>query len=217
MKKICLDLFAGTRSSTQAFADHPDWIVKTVEKDTDHEGIDLYADILQVTAEDLLALCGRKPDFIWASPPCTGFSVASIGRHWRLVNGVHQPQTPTAQLGIELVEHTLKLIRELQPEHWVMENPRGILRKLPVVKYIPRVTVTYCQYGDSRMKPTDLWGNLPDGFTPRACKNGDSCHTPAPRGSTTGTQGLKGAKNRSRIPYALGQSLVDALSQVPTP
>ena len=32
------------------------------------------------------------------------------------------------------------------------------------------------------------------------CKNGDICHEPAPRGSSTGTQGLKGAKERSIIP-----------------
>ena len=32
------------------------------------------------------------------------------------------------------------------------------------------------------------------------CSNGDSCHIAAPRGSKTGTQGLKGSVERSRIP-----------------
>ena len=37
-------------------------------------------------------------------------------------------------------------------------------------------TVTYCQYGDTRMKPTDLWcsDSLFQQWTPRPmCKNGD--------------------------------------------
>lgn len=40
----------------------------------------LIADILTITAEDILEKFGR-PDVIWASPPCTAFSVASLGHH----------------------------------------------------------------------------------------------------------------------------------------
>ena len=74
-----------------------------------------------------------------------------------------------------------------------MENPRGVLRKLDVVKGLPKHTVWYCTYGDDRAKPTDIWTN--DLFwTPRpVCKNGnkDCHHVPAPRGSRTGRQGRK--------------------------
>ena len=41
------------------------------------------------------------------------------------------------------------------------------------------------------------------------CKNGDQCHEPAPRGSKTGTQGLKGSKERSVIPKNLCEHIVD--------
>ena len=41
------------------------------------------------------------------------------------------------------------------------------------------------------------------------CKNGDPCHVSAPRGSRTGTQGLKGAKERSVIPQKLCEHIVD--------
>jgi hypothetical protein len=41
------------------------------------------------------------------------------------------------------------------------------------------------------------------------CKNGDSCHVSAPRGAKTGTQGLKGSKERSVIPAALCAHIVD--------
>lgn len=41
------------------------------------------------------------------------------------------------------------------------------------------------------------------------CKNGDPCHAAAPRGAKTGTQGLKGSKERSVIPAALCDHIVD--------
>jgi hypothetical protein len=39
-----------------------------------------------------------------------------------------------------------------------------------------------------------------------------TCHVAAPRGAKTGTQGIKGAKNRSQVPYELGEELLDVLS-----
>jgi hypothetical protein len=108
-----------------------------------------------------------------------------------------------------LVAHIRSIVEQLKPTHgYLIENPRGVLRKLPVVEGLERNTVTYCSYGDTRMKPTDLWGYA-TGWQPRtACKNGDPCHVAAPRGSRTGTQGIKGAKDRSRVPYELGLEIM---------
>jgi hypothetical protein len=104
------------------------------------------------------------------------------------------------------------LIHELQPRYgYLIENPMGMLRKLPVVADLERRTVTYCQYGDTRQKPTDLWGDVP-GWTSRPmCKRGADCHESAPRGSKTGTQGLSKAKYRSMIPYELGLEIRTAI------
>ena len=75
---------------------------------------------------------------------------------------------------------------------------------------LPRSTVTYCQYGESRMKPTDLWHNLP--WTPRQiCKNGMDCHESAPRGSQSGTQGLKGNYERSKVPSELCNEIINVI------
>ena len=82
------------------------------------------------------------------------------------------------------------------------------MRKMSFVEDLPRYTTTYCQWGDTRMKPTDIWTNIPNPNFP-CCKNGDKCHESAPRGSQTGTQGIKGSKDRSRIPDALCDYIVE--------
>lgn len=207
---VVLDLFAGTGSATRAFEDAGHRVIK-VELDKQHPA-DLHADILSLDVWSLGHLCGGVPDFVWASPPCTAFSVASIGTHWTGGHRAYQPKTDKARLGIALVEHTLRLIRALSPPHWLMENPRGVLRKMDAVAGLPRYTVTYCAYGDERMKPTDLWGEMPSAWVPRPmCKNGAGCHVAAPRGSRTGTQGRTGAVDRSRVPLGLSRAVCAAL------
>lgn len=104
--------------------------------------------------------------------------------------------------------HVLELIEELSPSFYFIENPRGGMRKMSFMEPLPRYTVTYCQYGDSRMKPTDLWTNHPRPAFKEPCKNGAPCHVAAPRGSKTGTQGIKGSVDRSRIPQELCEHIV---------
>jgi len=163
------------------------------------EGIDYVTNILNFDPSKV----PFKPDIIWASPPCTGFSVAAIGHHWTGGKEAYIPKTDTAKLGIELVKKTLEIIEFFQPTYWFMENPRGVLRKLEIVKDLPKKSVTYCQYGDERMKPTDIWTNSEVWKPKPMCKNGDPCHVAAPRGSKTGTQGRSNAYERSKIPEQL--------------
>ena len=208
---LVFDFFSGTGSSTQAFKDAGHTVI-SFELDDFFEATE-HVDVFNLNAKDLIAKYGQ-PDFVWASPPCTAFSVASMGHHWGGGSRAYEPKTEAAKVSQELVAHTRNLIAELNPtKGWLMENPRGMLRKLPVVAGLPRTTVTYCQYGDGRMKPTDLWGVVPNWIPRDMCKNGMPCHEAAPRGAKTGTQGLKGARERSRVPYALGEELLKVLEE----
>lgn len=206
---IIYDFFAGTGSSTKAFADAGHTVI-TFELDPYFDSTES-VDIMDLDAQELIAKYGQ-PDFVWASPPCTAFSVASIGHHWTGGKGAYVPKTDAAIYNQRLVAKTIELIQQLSPaKGYLIENPRGILRKLPVVEKLPRQTITYCQYGDSRMKPTDLWGEVPNWIPRQPCKNGQGCHEAAPRGSRTGTQGLSGPKTRSMIPLELSQELLSAM------
>jgi hypothetical protein len=192
-----LELFAGSRS-----------VGKVAQKlsfnvySSDIEqfgGIDYVTDILEFDPSKI----PFKPDIIWASCPCTAFSVAAIGKNWTKVGDDYIPKNPRADFGLKLVQKTLEIIEHFNPTYFFIENPRGMLRKMPIMADLPRQGVTYCQYGDTRMKPTDIWTNSTKWIPRPMCKNGDPCHVAAPRGSKTGTQGLKGAYERSKIPEDL--------------
>lgn len=157
-----MELFAGTRSIGKAF-EARGHEVYSVEWNKDFENIDLYADISQVTAQDILEKFGH-PDVIWASPDCTTFSIAAISHHRRKnpETGNLDPISDYAKFCDATDQHVVSLIKELNPTYYFIENPRGGMRKMSWMQDLPRYTVTYCKYGDTRMKPTDIWTNHPN-------------------------------------------------------
>lgn len=202
-----IELFAGTRSIGKAFEEKGHEVF-SVEWDKSFENIDLYKDIYELSSKEILDKFG-KPDVIWASPDCSSYSIAAISHHRkREENGNLAPVSEYAKFCDRVNQHTLNLIMTLSPKYWFIENPRGGMRKMDFMHGLPRYTVTYCQYGDTRMKPTDIWTNHPDPKFKPMCKNGDPCHEKSPRGSRTGTQGLKGSKERSVIPVELCRHIV---------
>lgn len=210
-----LELFAGTRSIGKAF-EAKGHEVFSVEWDKSFDNIQLYADIGCLSAKDILEKFGR-PDVIWASFDCTTYSIAAISHH-RQKNpetGNLDAVSEYAKFCDKVNQHVLRLILALYPTYYFIENPRGGLRKMEFMQELPRYSITYCQYeldkpaSERRMKPTDIWTNHPDPRFSPMCKNGDDCHAAAPRGAKTGTQGLKGSKERSRIPKSLCEHIVE--------
>lgn len=206
---IILELFAGTCSISKEF-ENRGHTAFTVDWNKDFKNISLYADIGELTADDIIKLCGGKPDIIWASPDCTTYSVAGIRFHRKKdeQTGALIPISNYAARCDKINKHLIDLIQELAPKYYFIENPVGCLRKMDFMQGLPRYTVTYCQYGDFRQKPTDIFTNHPDPQFKAPCKRGDNCHQAAPRGSNAGTQALKTRKDRATIPTALCQHIV---------
>lgn len=211
-----LELFAGSRSIGKE-ADRRGWQVCSVDIQA-FPGVDVVGDILDMSVRDFPFV----PDVIWASPPCTAFSVLRIGDNW---TEDHYPKTDKALLGVTIVDKTIRIIRTFQNYNpflaFYFENPRGKLRKLPVVAGIPRATVTYCTYGDRRMKPTDVWTNnlrvdprLAGGWRPRPeCFGGnkDCHHESCFPSNKCGTAGMSNAYERAKIPAALAREVLAAV------
>ena len=126
-----LELFAGSRSFSKVAEElgHETFAVDI----NDFENIDYVTDILEFDYSKI----PFKPDVIWASPPCTYFSVASIGKHWYQD---HTPKTEQAKLGVKIVNKTIEIIEMFQPDYFFVENPRGKLRKLGLFKGIAERT-----------------------------------------------------------------------------
>ena len=203
-----LDLFCGTKSIANAF-EAKGHEVYTIDWDKSFNPT-LSADIGTLTAQDIIGLCGGVPDVIWASPDCTTYSVAAISRHRRRdLDGNLTPISDYAKRCDEVNKHLIELVKELNPRFWFIENPRAGLRTMSFMKDLPRYTVTYCQYGENRQKPTDIWTNHKNPRFKPPCKAGAPCHEAAPRGSRTGTQALKNSVERSKIPILLCEHIVE--------
>jgi len=203
-----LDLFSGLGGWSEAFKDRGHRVVT----------IDILAKFNPTICIDIMNIDNISKygnfDIILASPPCNCFSVASIGKHWVGKEIKYTPKDEETKKAILLVQHTLKLIEEHNPKFWILENPMGILRKLSFMQKYEHRFVTYCQYGEHRMKPTDLWGKFPKLFIAKSCKNGDLCHDRAPRGSHIGgTQGIKSSEERAKIPYGLSLAICIACEE----
>lgn len=203
-----LELFCGTKSISKAF-EAAGWETYTVDWNKSFNPT-LCADVGSLNKEDLIKLCGGVPDVVWLSPDCTTYSIAGIRFHRRKIQGTDKTE-PISDYAVQCDKtnaHIIEVVKELGCIYFI-ENPRGCFRKMDFVKGLPMYTVTYCQYGDTRMKPTDIFTNHPLPQFKPPCKNGDKCHEAAPRGSQTGTQALKTRRDRAVIPIGLCEHIVE--------
>lgn len=173
------------------------------------DGINLVTDIGTMHPSDVPWV----PDVVWASPDCTTYSIAACSTH--RINSIF-PRTDYAKKCDDVNQHFIAMIdywRHINPDLvYFIENPRGMLRKMPFMRRHIRHTVWYCQYGDDRAKPTDIFTNSKTWKPRPQCFNGNKeCHhQPAPRGAKTGTQGRSGSYTRSMIPKELCKEILQS-------
>jgi hypothetical protein len=206
-----LELFAGSRSIGRN-AESLGYKVFSVDW-VPYEGINLSKDIENLRKSDIPFV----PDMIWASPDCKTYSVLAV-RHHR--NGII-PKTAYAKKCDAVNTHFISLIKKylkINPKMvFFIENPRGMLRKMPFMQSFKRHTVWYCQYGHQCAKPTDIWTNCTTWVPRPPCHNGNTkCHhLRVPRGTSGGIQGMKNSYERSKIPDALCIEVIKAAAQKP--
>jgi len=198
--RICLDLCAGLGGFSSAFEDADGWETVTVEIEEEFEP-DICADVLDLRPADLPAA-----DVVLASPPCTTFSRACPAeKYWN--PETKQPDHPKTQEHITLTHHVVGLIKAVSPDYWFLENPVGRMRW---ILGQPAGTVSYCQYGKDVMKPTDLWGDHPQGFEYRWCGYADDCHESNSHGGCANTADPypSDPAERAKVPYKLSESIL---------
>lgn len=212
--RVVFDFCSGTGNPSHGFMERG-WTVYRFDNNP------VFAGVPDTTIADILRVDWSrypKPKVVLFGPQCKRLGVPQISRNW---HPDHTPKTPEAAEAWEFVKAGLRLIEDLNPDWWWMENPRAKLRKLMDIHYpvIPRVTVTYCSYGDTAQKPTDLWGRWPDEWRPRPkCGPGQRCHAPGPRGTAGpgSTQGKADSAERAAWPLALGRDIAEAVDMVYT-
>ncbi len=99
-----------------------------------------------------------SPLIVWAAPPANGFEAA----HW---NGM-DPVDETGELALQTFEATVSALSMLRPKWWFIENPKSVLRRLPIVAGFNRgypsrnrQTIRHDEYGGRTAAQTDVWTN----------------------------------------------------------
>ena len=207
----CVELFSGNADITKRLNQLPNVKCKSVDYNADFKP-DICIDVFDIRdLAHLAQLCGfPRIDFVWASPDCTSYSLASHGIH-RKAGGI--AVSDYAKLSDKLNYHLWNDILN-NSIYYIVENPRAHYAKMSFCKYTKKITIYYSQYGMNVPKPTDLMSNdlnLGCFFdTRKPPKMGVTC------GSTIGLGGVSGFLNRCKMPERLIDDIAKYVSSLPT-
>lgn len=160
--RYLLELFSGSKTVSNTAAGLHQY--KTFDIDIEEKySPKLCTDILTMR---LNQIPDRKKVFIvWASVPCTYYTILNLQDHWEKIVFSHRmyyyaPLSSEAKRSMQLLEKTLWLIKSINPVYYFIENPRGALRHLAQMNFCPfRYTVSYSDFGSDIYKPTDIFTN----------------------------------------------------------
>lgn len=152
---LVLDLFSGSKSIENTLSKKK-YNVISLDIIKEYKP-DIITDILKWKYKKLDII----PDFIWASPPCNTFTYISTKTGRVFLTGI--AKSKKAKKGDKILYKTLEIIRYFHKKNpyllFIIENPRAMMRKNPIMKKLPKRTVMYCNYGHDSKKPTDLFTN----------------------------------------------------------
>jgi len=117
---LMIDLFSGLGGASQAMKDRG-WEVIRVDINPEFN-----PDIVCDVRDFLKYWDRRKPDLLWASPPCDDFSKSE--KPWYNF-------CPPSQESLELVKIVFDIVLAVRPRFWILENVRGAQRWLGKAPY----------------------------------------------------------------------------------
>jgi len=196
-KPILLEMFKGTGSVGKQ-ANKMGFNVTSLDFDPIYTP-DIETDILDWDYKKYSKENNYIPDMIWSSPPCNTYSPLVYRLKERDVETA-KPLSDRAKLGTKILYKTLEIIEYFLKKNpkllFIIENPRGMMRKDKEMKKLARETTLYCLYGDFKRKPTDFWNNFPNGL-------GLDQETKQCPGKTIRVEDLKTIEERYSMPSKL--------------
>ena len=188
MKPMMLDLFAGFGGQSQAFL-NAKWDVLRIDNNPLLQDVErmIIMDVVKCTPFNL---CGHPIEYVHASPPCLEFSTAydaPRARAFRAGITDYQPD-------LTLVLEAIRIIKQLKPRYWSIENVKGAIKYLKPILGEPQLIVGAWVY----------WGNFPR-FDPSKLElpnksEQDKRHSP-----------LR-ANHRAHIPLNVSSAFLDAIT-----
>jgi site-specific DNA-cytosine methylase len=206
-ERYFLELFSGSKQITNVAKAEFNYKTFTIDFEPKFKP-DLTMDILKLPLKKIPHY--NKINVVWASVPCTWFSILNIKDHWNKLTYSHRqyyyiPKSPEAIKAVQILEKTIWVIKKINPQYWFIENPRGALRHMPQMNFAPFLyTVSYNDFGAGIYKPTDIFTNHPALKFPKL-------KTAVGRKFENSIAGMNNSFERSKVPAELIQSILNQI------